>query len=38
MFSCKPVDTHVSSSFKLALASGTLYSDSTRYRQIVDAL
>jgi histone deacetylase 1/2 len=38
MTSCKPVDTPLSASSKLALIPGTLYSDPTRYRQIVGAL
>jgi histone deacetylase 1/2 len=38
MTSCKPVDTPLSASSKLALLPGTLYSDPTRYRQIVGAL
>jgi len=38
MTSCKPVDTPLSASSKLRLIPGTLYSDPTRYRQIVEAL
>ena len=38
MSSSKTVDTHVSSSFKLALAFDTLYFDSTLYKQIIDTL
>jgi len=38
MFSCKPVDTSVSSSSKLFLASRWLYYSPTWYRQIVGAL
>jgi len=38
MTSCKPVDTPLSASSKLTLIPGTLYSDPTRYRQIVGAL
>jgi hypothetical protein len=38
MSSCKAVDTPASSSSKLLLTSDTLYSDPTRYRQIVGAL
>jgi hypothetical protein len=38
MTSCKPVDTPLSASSKLGLIPGTLYSDPTRYRQIVGAL
>jgi len=38
MTSCKPVDTPLSASSKLGLLPGTLYSDPTRYRQIVGAL
>jgi len=38
MTSCKPVDTPLSASSKLTLIPGTLYSDPTRYRQIIGAL
>ena len=38
MTSCKPVDTPLSTSSKLWLIPGTLYSDPTRYRQIVGGL
>ena len=38
MTSCKPVDTPLSASSKLGLIPGTLYSDPTRYRQIIGAL
>ena len=38
MASCKPVDTPLSASSKLGLVPGTLYSDPTRYRQIIGAL
>jgi len=38
MASCKSVDTPLSASSKLELMPGTLYSDPTRYRQIVGTL
>jgi hypothetical protein len=38
MTSCKLVATPLSTSLKLSIASGTLYSDPTRYRQIIGAL
>jgi hypothetical protein len=38
MASCKPVDTPLSASSKLELMPGILYSDPTRYCQIVGAL
>jgi hypothetical protein len=38
MASCKPVNAHSSTSFKLRIMSGTLHSDPTRYRQIIKAI
>lgn len=38
MASFKPVDTPLSTSFKLGIVPGTPHSDPTRYRQIVGAL
>ena len=38
MASCKVVDMPASSSSKLLLTSDTMYSNPTRYRQIVGAL
>ena len=38
MTSCKPVATLLFTSSKLSIASGTPYTDPTRYRQIVGAL
>ena len=38
MTSCKSVATPLSTSLKLSIASGTLYYDPTRYRQIIGAL
>jgi hypothetical protein len=38
MTSCKLVATPLSTSSKLSIASGTLYSDLTRYKQIIGAL
>ena len=38
MVSCKAADTPALSSYKLLLTSNTMYSDPTRYRQIIGAL